>query len=181
MLFLRLPPKGRPYCGFPPSGGISIIWVSETTEYGEDNVMKTVGELLKNKGQEIWSISPLATVFQALELMAQKEIGALPVVTNNKLVGIFSERDYARKVILKGRASRDTTVSELMTQTVYYVNPENTLEDCMALMTSKQIRHLPVLENGRLVGIVTLGDVVKKIISDQEFRIHELEKYVIGQ
>jgi CBS domain-containing protein len=142
--------------------------------------MKTVGELLKSKGREIWSISPLATVFQALELMAEKDVGALLVVQNDKLVGIFSERDYARKVILKGKASKDTTVSELMTQTVFYVSPENTFEDCMALMTSKQIRHLPVLDNGRLVGIVTLGDVVKRIISEQEFKIHELEKYVVS-
>jgi len=142
--------------------------------------MKTVGELLKTKGRDIWTISPLATVFQALELMAEKDIGALPVVQNRKLVGIFSERDYARKIILRGRASKDTTVSELMTHAVFYVSPENTFEDCMALMTSKQIRHLPVLENNRLEGMITLGDVVKRIISDQEFRIHELEKYVIG-
>ncbi|HYA26933.1 MAG TPA: CBS domain-containing protein [Thermodesulfovibrionales bacterium] len=143
--------------------------------------MKTVGELLKSKGRDIWTISPLATVFQALELMAEKDVGALPVVQNGKLVGIFSERDYARKIILLGRASKDTTVSELMTQTVFYVSPDNTFEDCMALMTSKQIRHLPVLENGRLEGIITLGDVVKKIISAQQFRIGELEKYVIGE
>lgn len=142
--------------------------------------MKTVNEVLKNKGREIWTVSPLATVFQALELMAQKDVGALPVVQNGKLVGIFSERDYARKVILKGRASKDTTVSELMTQTVFYVCPENTLEDCMALMTSKQIRHLPVLDHDRLAGIITLGDVVKRIISEQEFTIKELEKYVKG-
>ncbi|MCL4475161.1 MAG: CBS domain-containing protein [Nitrospirae bacterium] len=143
--------------------------------------MKTVNEVLKNKGREIWSISPLATVFQALELMADKDVGALPVVQNGKLVGIFSERDYARKVILKGRASKDTTVSELMTQTVFYVNPDNTVNECMALMTSKQIRHLPVLNRDRLVGIITLGDVVKRIISEQEFTIHELEKYVKGE
>lgn len=143
--------------------------------------MKTVNEVLKNKGREIWSISPLATVFQALELMAQKDVGALPVVQNGKLVGIFSERDYARKVILKGRASKDTTVSELMTQTVFYVNPDNTVNECMALMTSRQIRHLPVLDRDRLVGIITLGDVVKRIISEQEFTIHELEKYVKGE
>jgi len=142
--------------------------------------MKTVNEVLKNKGREIWTISPLATVFQALELMAQKDVGALPVVQNGKLVGIFSERDYARKVILKGKASKDTVVSELMTQTVFYVSPENTLDDCMALMTSKQIRHLPVLERDRLVGMITLGDVVKRIISEQEFTIQELEKYVKG-
>ncbi len=142
--------------------------------------MKTVGELLKTKGHEIWTISPLATVFQALELMAEKDVGALPVVQNGKVVGIFSERDYARKVILKGRASKDTTVNELMTQTVFYVSPENTFEDCMALMTSKQIRHLPVLDRGRLEGMITLGDVVKRIITEQQFMIRELEKYVIG-
>jgi CBS domain-containing protein len=142
--------------------------------------MKTVNEVLKNKGREIWTISPLATVFQALELMAQKDVGALPVVRNGKLVGIFSERDYARKVILKGKASKDTAVSELMTQTVFYVSPENTLDDCMALMTSKQIRHLPVLNHDRLTGVITLGDVVKRIISEQEFTIQELEKYVKG-
>jgi CBS domain-containing protein len=142
--------------------------------------MKTVNEVLKNKGREIWTISPLATVFQALELMAQKDVGALPVVRNGKLVGIFSERDYARKVILKGKASKDTAVSELMTQTVFYVSPENTLDECMALMTSKQIRHLPVLDHDRLTGVITLGDVVKRIISEQEFTIQELEKYVKG-
>lgn len=142
--------------------------------------MKTVIEVLKNKGREIWTISPLATVFQALELMAQKDVGALPVVQNGKLVGIFSERDYARKVILKGKASKDTAVSELMTQTVFYVSPENTLDECMALMTSKQIRHLPVLDHDRLTGVITLGDVVKRIISEQEFTIQELEKYVKG-
>lgn len=143
--------------------------------------MKTVNEVLKDKGREIWTISPSATVFQALELMAEKDIGALPVIQNGKLVGIFSERDYARKIILKGRASKDTTVSELMTQTVFYVNPENTVDECMALMTSKQIRHLPVLDRDRLVGIITLGDVVKRIISEQEFTIKELEKYVKGE
>ena len=143
--------------------------------------MKTVNEVLKNKGREIWTISPLATVFQALELMAQKDVGALPVVQNGKLVGIFSERDYARKVILKGKASKDTAVSELMTQTVFYVSPENTLDECMALMTSKQIRHLPVLNHDRLTGVITLGDVVKRIISEQEFTIQELEKYVKGE
>ena len=142
--------------------------------------MKTVNEVLKTKGSDIWTVSPLATVFQALEVMAQKDVGALPVVQNGKLVGIFSERDYARKVILKGRASKDTAVNELMTQTVFYVGPENTLDECMALMTSRQIRHLPVLDHDRLVGIITLGDVVKRIISEQEFTIQELEKYVKG-
>jgi CBS domain-containing protein len=142
------------------------------------NSMKTVGEILKSKGREIWSIPPGESVYKALEMMAEKNIGALLVTDKGNLVGIFSERDYARKVILKGRASRDTTVSELMTQSVFYLSPANTLEDCMALMSSKHIRHLPILDNGVLLGLVTLGDVVKRIISEQKFTISELEKYV---
>jgi CBS domain-containing protein len=140
--------------------------------------MKTIGELLKTKGHDIWTISPHATVYEALELMADKEIGALLVLEEGKLVGIFSERDYARKVILKGKASKDTLVSELMTQTVFCVSSANTLEDCMAIMTSKQIRHLPVLRDERLIGMITLGDVVKRIISEQQFTIQQLESYV---
>ncbi len=142
--------------------------------------MKTVGELLKSKGRDIWTISPLATVFQALELMAEKDIGALPVVKNGKVVGIFSERDYARKVILKGRASKDTTVNELMTQTVFYVNPENTFEDCMALMTSRQIRHLPVIENDKVAGMISIGDLVKAIIYKQREAIKNLEGILVS-
>jgi len=139
--------------------------------------MKTVKDLLKSKGYEIWAIWPRATVFEALEIMADKDIGALLVTEGDRLVGIFSERDYARKVILKGRTSKDTAVSELMTQAVFCVHLDTTLEDCMALMTSKQIRHLPVLSGEWLVGMITLGDVVKGIISEQEFTIHQLESY----
>ena len=139
--------------------------------------MKTVKDLLKSKGYEIWAIWPRATVFEALEIMADKDIGALLVTEGDRLVGIFSERDYARKVILKGRTSKDTAVSELMTQAVFCVNLDTTLEECMALMTSKQIRHLPVLSGEWLVGMITLGDVVKGIISEQEFTIHQLESY----
>lgn len=142
--------------------------------------MITIKELLKKKSGDIWSISPQASVYQALELMAQKDVGALLVIENDKLVGIFSERDYARKIILKGKASKETSVSELMTKSVYYVTPDNTLEDAMALMTSKQIRHLPIMNQGKLSGIVTLGDVVKKIISEQKLTIDELENYVTG-
>ena len=142
--------------------------------------MITIKELLKKKSGDIWSISPQASVYQALELMAQKDVGALLVTENDKLVGIFSERDYARKVILKGKASKDTAVSELMTTSVYYATPDHTLEDAMALMTSKQIRHLPIMSQGRVSGIVTLGDVVKRIISEQKLTISELEKYVTG-
>jgi CBS domain-containing protein len=143
--------------------------------------MKTVEQLLKAKGREIWSVSPRASVYAALEMMAEKDVGALLVIDDGRLAGIFSERDYARKVILRGRASRETMVSELMTPSVFYVGPDNTLEDCMALMSAKRIRHLPVLDRDRVVGMVTLGDVVKRILSEQEFRIQELEKYVTGE
>ena len=142
--------------------------------------MISIKELLKKKSGDIWSISPQASVYQALELMAQKEVGALLVMENDKLVGIFSERDYARKIILKGKASKETPVSELMTTNVYYVTPDNTLEEAMALMTSKHIRHLPIMNQGKISGIVTLGDVVKKIISEQKLTIDELENYVTG-
>jgi CBS domain-containing protein len=141
----------------------------------------TVGELLQAKGGENWSISQQATAYEALELMAAKNIGALLVVDNDKLVGIFSERDYARKVILAGKTSKETLISELMTSQIMCVTPENTLDECMVLMSSRHIRHLPVLDNDRLVGIVTLGDVVKKIIARQEFTIQELEKYIYGR
>jgi len=140
--------------------------------------MITVGDLLKIKGGDNWSISPQASVYEALEIMADKNVGALLVFEDKRLVGIFSERDYARKVILKGKASKDTPVSELMTKTVLYATPKNTLEECMALMSSKHIRHLPILDNERLAGIITLGDVVKKIISDQKLTISELENYL---
>ena len=142
--------------------------------------MITIKELLRKKSGDIWSISPHASVYQALELMAQKDVGALLVIENDKLVGIFSERDYARKVILKGKASRETAVSELMTKSVYYVTPDNTLEEAMALMTSKHIRHLPIMNQGKLLSIVTLGDVVKRIISEQKLTIDELENYLTG-
>jgi len=142
--------------------------------------MNTVSEILKAKGRNIWSISPHATVYEALQLLADKDVGALLVIEEGKLVGIFSERDYARKVILKGKSSKETSVEELMTKEVLYVSPTDTIENCMALMTAKRIRHLPVLENDRLVGIVTIGDVVNQIISEQQFTIQELEKYIHG-
>jgi CBS domain-containing protein len=142
--------------------------------------MYTVRHLLQEKGSQIWSIAPQATVFQALELMATKNIGAVLVIENEKVVGMITERDYARKLVLKGRGSRTTTVGELMTRDVLYVGPDDTIEGCMAIMTDKRFRHLPVMENGKLTGIVSIGDVVKAIISDREFRIRELERYITG-
>jgi len=141
--------------------------------------MKTVKAILKDPGGQIWSVSPTTTAYEALELMADKNIGALLVFENEQLVGIFSERDYARKVILKGKASKDTPVSELMTRQVFYVKPENTLDECMALMTSKHIRHLPVIDNNRITGIITIGDVVKEIISEQATTIKNMEQFFI--
>jgi CBS domain-containing protein len=142
--------------------------------------MRTVEQLLNVKGSDIWSISPQATTYNALQIMAEKNVGALLVIEKEKLVGIFSERDYARKVILKDKSSKNTSVGELMTREVFYINANSTIEESMALMTAKRIRHLPVLKNNRLIGIVTLGDVVRQIISDQQFAIRELEKYITG-
>ena len=142
--------------------------------------MYTVRHLLQVKGNRIWSVSPSATVYEALELMATQNIGALLVIEGDQTVGIFTERDYARKVVLKGKSSKTATVGELMTTEVLYVNPDDTIENCMALMTEKRARHLPVLENGKLAGVVSIGDVVKAIISDREFMIRELERYITG-
>ncbi|MCH8288289.1 MAG: CBS domain-containing protein [Candidatus Marinimicrobia bacterium] len=142
--------------------------------------MKLISELLRAKEREIWSVKPDSSVLEALNLMADKNVGALLVFEEEKLVGIFSERDYARKVILKGKASKDTTVKEIMSSKVFYVKPEQSVEECMALMTDKRIRHLPVLEEDQVVGVISIGDVVKAIISDQDFMIHQLESYITG-
>lgn len=143
-------------------------------------MLTTVGQLVSRKGNEVFSTQSDATVFEALELMAEKEIGSLLVFAGEKLAGVFSERDYARKVILKGKSSRDTRVWEIMTENVVYVRPDQTMADCMALMTDKRIRHLPVLDEGEVVGVISIGDVVKEIISEQEFVIGQLENYITG-
>jgi CBS domain-containing protein len=137
--------------------------------------VKTVKDILRGRSGEIWSVTPTTTAYKALEVMSEKNIGALLVFENEKLVGVFSERDYARKVILKGKSSKDTDVGELMTHDVFYVKPENTLDECMALMTAKRIRHLPVFDNNQIKGIITIGDVVKEVISEQEILIKDLE------
>jgi len=143
--------------------------------------MHTVGQILRKKGHDIWSIGPDTTVYEALQMMADKNVGALVVLENGELVGIFSERDYARKIVLQGKTSRQTAVREIMTSRVNCVHPEQTTDECMALMTAKHIRHLPVLdEDDRLVGVISIGDVVKAIISDQEFVIEQLENYIKG-
>ena len=142
--------------------------------------MITVRQLLQAKGRDVWSIAPDAWVFDALKLMAEKGIGALLVLEGETLVGILSERDYARKVILKDKSPMDTPVKEIMTQQVVTVSPEQSIQECMGLMTNKRVRHLPVLEDDRLAGIISIGDVVKAIISQQEFMIEQLERYIEG-
>ena len=140
--------------------------------------MKTVKQLLQAKTKALCTVSPGTPVFEALKQMAEKDIGALLVVENGKLAGILSERDYARKVILHGKSSHDTPVREIMTERVVYVQPKNTVEECMALMTDKRIRHLPVLENDKLIGVLSIGDLVKETISEQQFMIKQLESYI---
>lgn len=140
--------------------------------------MLTVRELLAKKGSQVWSVSPDATVYDALQLMAEHNVGAVLVRSGDRLVGVLSERDYARQVILKGKASRDTPVREIMTTRVVFVSPERTIEDCMALMTDKHIRHLPVLSGDALLGVLSIGDVVKAVISEKQFLIEQLESYI---
>lgn len=143
--------------------------------------MITVSQCLQTKGHTVWSVESDRSVYEALQIMAEKDIGALLVVDEGKLVGIFSERDYARKVILHGKSSKETLVGEIMTPRVFYIHPEQSLEDCMALMTEKHVRHLPVLDGERLVGVISIGDVVKAIISEQKFVIEQLENYITGE
>ena len=140
--------------------------------------MTTVERLLQHKGHIVWSIPPDASVFEAVQLMADKRVGALMVVDKNELIGVISERDYAREIVLKDRASRSTPVSAIMTQRVLYVRPQQTLEECMALMTEKNLRHLPVLDDGRLVGVISMRDVVKDLIAEKEFLIEQMENYI---
>jgi len=142
--------------------------------------MSTIKQILRYK-PEVWTIEPDATVYKALELMAEKNVGALPVVQADQLIGVFSERDYARKGILQGRASKDTAVAELMSSPVITVTPETTINECLSLMVDRRIRHLPVVEDERLIGIVTIGDIGKAIISEQQVAIRDLEGYITGR
>ena len=142
--------------------------------------MGKVRNILQKKTNVVLSVIPDTTVYDALDLMVEKNVGALLVLENNSLMGIFTERDYARKVILKGKASKETLIREIMTEDPVVVTPENTIEDCMRLMTNKFIRHLPVVENGELKGIISIGDVVKFIIEEQKFIIENLEHYITG-
>jgi CBS domain-containing protein len=139
-----------------------------------------IKEILAVKGHDVWAVSPESTVFEAIEMMADKRVGALAVTLNGDLVGIVSERDYARKVILQGQSSRETSVREIMSTEVVCVSGEERVDECMNLMTEKHVRHLPIMDGDKLVGMISVGDLVKSIISDQTFTIEQLEGYIRG-
>lgn len=143
--------------------------------------MYLVKDILDEKGYAVHSIQPEATVYEALKKMAGKNIGALLVVKDEKVVGVFSERDYARKIILKGKSSKESTVGELLSERIFYVKPVTSTTECMQIMTDHRVRHLPVLDEDRLVGIVSIGDIVNKIIQDQKDTIKQLEDYILGK
>jgi len=142
--------------------------------------MITVGEILDRKGHGIWSVSPEDTVFDAIKMMSEKGVGALSVLKDGVLAGMLSERDYARQVILKGRTSKETKVKEIMTSQIYYTFSDQTADDCMIVMTERRIRHLPVLKDDELIGMISIGDLVKSIIAEQKFIIEQLEHYITG-
>jgi CBS domain-containing protein len=142
--------------------------------------MKPVSELLKNRGPSVWRITPEATVFDALHLLAEHDVGALLVMQDDRLQGIFSERDYTRKIALQGRDSRHTTVSEVMTPNVLVVKPTTDMRDCMSLMSQRKIRHLPVVEGDKVIGMLSIRDLMNDIIADDEMTIAQLQSYIYG-
>jgi CBS domain-containing protein len=143
-------------------------------------ITTTIGSIINRKGSNVWSVSPKNTVFEAISMMAEKNVGALPVMEGDRLIGMISERDYARKVILLGRGSRETTVAEIMTENVRTVALSDSVQECLQVMTEKRIRHLPVMEDGKLTGIISIGDCVNWIISAQTAAIDDLERFVTG-
>ena len=139
-----------------------------------------VKELIEIKNKGVWVIEPTASVYDAIAQMADKQIGALLVTDKSKVIGIITERDYARKVVLRGKSSKNTSVSEIMTERVIFVQPKQPIEECMALMTENRVRHLPVLENGKLIGMISIGDIVKAVISEKDLLIDQLSNYISG-
>jgi CBS domain-containing protein len=177
----QLKPNPKEYGAIALDGQTPIILVHSKAAQLRSGVMKYVRDVLQKKGYDIWSVAPDTPVYKALQLMSEKNCGAVLVLDQETLVGILSERDYARKVILKGKSSKNTPVEEIMSQRVVCIQPDNTIDECMALMTDKRVRHLPVLKGEEaLVGLISIGDVVKEVISEQEFIINQLESYIKG-
>lgn len=140
--------------------------------------MQTAADILRNKGNDVWSTAPGETILSAIKLMAERQVGGLLVIDNDKLVGIVTERDYARKVALEGRSSKDALVSEIMSTRVLCARPDQTVKECMALMSDKRARHLPVVDHKKVIGVVSIGDLVKSIIAEQKFEIEALQYYI---
>ena len=162
-------------------GGILLLNLSAKRRiFSLMEIAGSVGAILARKGSAVWSIAPNATVFDAIQLMADKNVGALPVLENGRLLGIVSERDYTRKVILKGKSSRDTPVRDIMTPKPITADPGDSVSECMRVMTDNRIRHLPVLEEDKMVGMVSIGDLVKRVISAQTATIENLDTYITG-
>ncbi len=157
-----------------------MLGYPDSKEVNESDTMTLVSHILESKGHDVWAVKPSDTVYDSLQLMADKEIGALLVMDGDMVVGIVTERDYARKVILEGKSSKDSSVSEIMTKSVLCVSPERTIGECMALMTDKRVRHLPVLDHKRVVGVLSIGDLVKAMISEQKVLIDQLQHYIAG-
>jgi CBS domain-containing protein len=141
----------------------------------------TVGSILRYKGDQVWSVNPDESVFQAIRLMADKGIGALVVIADDRLAGIISERDYARKVVLQGKSSKETRVRDIMTSPVFSVGPDHTVDDCLRIVTTKRIRHLPVVQGDSVIGVVSIGDLVRRVISTQGETIQYLQEYIVGR
>ena len=157
-----------------------MLGYPDSKEVNESDTMTLVSHILESKGHDVWAVKPSDTVYDSLQLMADKEIGALLVMDGDKVVGIVTERDYARKVILEGKSSKGSSVSEIMTKRILFVSPERSIDECMALMTDKRVRHLPVLDHKRVVGVLSIGDLVKAMISEQKVLIDQLQHYIAG-